>query len=115
VDRRRVGPRLEHPRGDVVPQLGEARQQRRRAVAVEAGDFPAPYTNTGSVGSGQLRFAQADATGQGGVVVVARVRFQALAAGAANATLAVSELSAAQTFTNLISVVTVTNGTVTVR
>jgi hypothetical protein len=80
-----------------------------------AGDFPEPEENISSVGAGELRFAQANAAGMGDVVVVARVRFQTVAAGAAAASLSVTELSAAQTFTNLISLVTVTNGTVTVR
>lgn len=74
-----------------------------------------PTVNSGSAASGQLRFSAANATGTGGAVTVANVRFIAKAAGSGNLALAISELSAAQTFTNLLSRVTVTNGAVTVH
>lgn len=84
-------------------------------VDVQPGTFPAPQVNASGASAGQLRFAQADPNGASGSVVVARVRLQALANGVATPGLSISELSAAVTFTNLLEVVTVTNGAVTVR
>ncbi len=84
-------------------------------VDVQPGDFLLPETNTANTASGELRFAQADANGVAGVVVVASVRLVALASGAGAAAVSITELSAAQSFTNLLSQVIVTNGTVTVR
>jgi hypothetical protein len=84
-------------------------------VDVQAGDFPAPQVNDANAGSGELRFAQANADGASGVVVVARVRFEAVAAGSTSTAASISEMSAAVTFTDLIGRLTVTNGTVTVQ
>jgi hypothetical protein len=84
-------------------------------VDVQTGDFPTPELNTNNVGSGELRFAQANANGTGGAVVIARVRLVAQAAGSSSAAVTISEMSAAQTFTNLINQVTVANGTVTIQ
>jgi hypothetical protein len=83
-------------------------------VDVQTGDFASPTVNDSNAGSGELRFGSADASGVDGGVVVARVRFVAAAQGSTTATVAVSEVSAARTFTNLISRLTVTNGFVTV-
>lgn len=81
---------------------------------VQSTSFAAPTVNTGNVANGELRFGSADATGAAGKVLVTRVRFVAAAQGATTTTIAMSEMSAAQTFTNLISRVTVVNGHVTV-
>lgn len=86
-----------------------------RFVDVQPGGFGAPTVNTTQTAQGSLRFSAANAQGVGGAVVVARVRFVAQATGSAAPLLAITELSAAQTFTNLLSSVVVTNGTVTVR
>lgn len=86
-------------------------------VDVQATSFAAPVVNADSASAGKLRFSAADASGAAGQVVVARVRFRAVAQGATTAALAISEMSAAQTFTNLSALnrVTVTSGHVTVR
>jgi hypothetical protein len=86
-------------------------------IDVQTTSFAAPVVNAASVSAGTLRFSAADATGAAGQVVVARVRFRALAQGTTPATLAVTEMSAAQTFTNFSALnrVTVTSGHVTVR
>jgi hypothetical protein len=86
-----------------------------RYVNVLNGTFGTPTINDTQTGQGSLRFSAANATGVGGSVVVARVRFVAQATGTTAPQLAISELSAAQTFTNLLSSVVVTNGSVTVR
>lgn len=79
--------------------------------------FAAPVVNADQSSAGTLRFSGADANGPAGKVVVARVRFRAAAQGTTVATLAVTEMSAAQTFTNFSALnrVTVTSGHVTVR
>lgn len=87
-----------------------------RYVDVLPGGFGVPTINDTQVQQGSLRFSAANAQGVGGApVVVARVRFVAQAAGSAAPALAITELSAAQTFTNLLSSVIVTTGSVTVR
>jgi hypothetical protein len=86
-----------------------------RYVDVQPGTFGTPTINDTQVQQGSFRFSAANAQGAGGSVVVARVRFVAQAAGSAAPQLAITELSAAQTFTNLLSSVVVTNGSVTVR
>jgi len=86
-----------------------------RFVDLQQGDFPLPEVNAANATSGELRFAQANANGTGGVFLLARVRFVAQSAGVTQPALAITEMSAARTFTNLIDRVTVTNGTVIVR
>jgi hypothetical protein len=86
-----------------------------RFVDLQQGDFPLPEVNTANTASGELRFAQANANGTGGVFTLARVRFVAQSAGVTQPALTITEMSAARTFTNLIDRVTVTNGTVIVR
>jgi hypothetical protein len=86
-----------------------------RFVEVQSGNFGAPTVNTTQTGTGLLRFSAANAAGVAGSVIVARVRFVADAAGSGNPQLTITELSAALTFTNLLSGVVVTNGSVTVR
>jgi len=86
-----------------------------RYVDVQAGGFGSPTINDTQTQQGSLRFSSANAQGVSGSVVVARVRFVAQAAGSATPALSITELSAAQTFTNLLSSVVVTNGSVTVR
>lgn len=84
---------------------------------VQTTTFAAPVVNPDGASVGTLRFSAADAGGAAGAVVVARVRFRAVAQGETTAALAISEMSAAQTFTNLSALnrVTVTSGHVTVR
>lgn len=85
-------------------------------TASQTGDFPSPLVNRDSVAAGILRFAQINPSGSSGQVVLARFRLRGAAAGAAALQITLSEMSgAAPTITNLISRVTVTNGTVTVR
>jgi hypothetical protein len=86
-----------------------------RYVDVLTGNFGAPTINDTQTGQGSLRFSAANAAGVAGSVTVARVRFVAQAVGGAAPALTITELSAAQTFTNLLSSVIVTNGSVTVR
>jgi len=85
-----------------------------RYVGVQPGDFGAPTVNDTQVQQGSLRFSAANATGVAGTVVVARLRFVA-ESGTAAPQLSITELSAAQTFTNLLSSVVVTSGSVTVQ
>jgi hypothetical protein len=82
---------------------------------VQPGDFPVPQVNSANAAVGELRFAQAEANGAAGTVVVARVRLVTLAAGSTVPAVAITEMSAAQTFTDLLARVTVTSGTVTVQ
>jgi hypothetical protein len=84
-------------------------------VDVQPGDFPEPEVNATNTASGELRFAQANANGTGGVTMLALVRFVAQSTGVTQPALTISEMSAAITFTNLIDRVTVMIGTVTVR
>ncbi|MCH7714516.1 MAG: Ig-like domain-containing protein [Gemmatimonadetes bacterium] len=84
-------------------------------VAVEAGDFPTPEFNDVNAATGELRFAQVSPSGSGGSVVLARIRFSKVGLGTTTPTVAISEMSAAVTFTDLLSRVSVTNGTVTVN
>jgi hypothetical protein len=86
-------------------------------IDVTTGGFAAPTVNSTAAASGQLRFSAADPTGSAGSVVVASVRFKALAPGTSSPALTISEMSAAGTFTNLFALnrVTVTSGSVTVR
>ncbi len=84
-------------------------------VAVEAGDFPAPEFNDANAAAGELRFAQVNPSGSGGSVVLARIRFSKVGSGTTKPTVAITEMSAAVTFTDLLSRVSVTNGTVTVN
>ena len=86
-----------------------------RYVDVQAGNFGAPTINDTQTGTGLFRFSAANANGVAGSVVVARVRFVADAAGSGDPQLTITELSAALSFTNLLSGVVVTNGSVTVR
>jgi uncharacterized protein YjdB len=89
-------------------------------VDVKAATFAAPTSNPGTGTCGhQLCLAAADPQNAAGVVVVARVRVRALAAGAVTPTVALTEMSSnvPPTFTNLYAAnrVTVTSGSVTVR
>ncbi|MDH5804930.1 MAG: Ig-like domain-containing protein [Gemmatimonadota bacterium] len=84
-------------------------------AAVEVGDFALPEINTADVATGSLRFAQINANGLGGSVVIVRVRFAAAATGSTVPAAAFAEMSAAQTFTNLLPKVTVTNATVRIN
>ena len=85
-------------------------------VAIETGDFAAPEFNDANAAQGELRIAQVNSSGAGGgPVVLARIRFNAVGSGTTDAAAAISEMSAAISFTDLLSNVTVTNGTVTVN
>lgn len=83
-------------------------------VSVQGVDFGPPTVNTSQTSTGVLRFSAADANGVGGTVVVARVRFVALGTGSGTFQLAVTEVSAALSFTNLLTFRTVTVGSVAV-
>jgi hypothetical protein len=86
-----------------------------QAVSAGDGGFNPTYND---LVSGQLTFADANATGVAGTPVVARIRFKALVAGSPNLVLTLTELSAsAPSYTNLFAAnrVTVTNGVITVR
>lgn len=82
---------------------------------LQTADFQAPTVNETATPTGSLRFSSADPAGMGGAVGLATIRFVAQAQGAANLGLSISEMSAAITYTNLLSRVTVTSGTITVR
>jgi len=87
---------------------------------VQSTSFAAPTVNPGTgTCTHQLCLAAADPQNTAGLVVVARVRFRALANGTASPTIAVTEMSSnvPPTFTNLFAGnrVAVTGGTVTVR
>jgi hypothetical protein len=85
-------------------------------VSVVNTTFAAPTVNADSVAQGLLRFASADASGAAGQVVVARVRLRAVAAGTTSPAITITEMSGVSpTYTNLVSRVTVANGSVTVR
>jgi hypothetical protein len=84
-------------------------------VGVLAGNFGTPTINDTETAQGSFRFSAANAAGVAGAVVVAQVRFVAPAQGSGAVQLAITELSAAQTFTNLLSGVVVTSGSVTIR
>lgn len=84
-------------------------------VDLQAGAFAAPTVNETAAATGTVRFSSADPNGSGGAVVLAKVRFVAQAQGAGAMALTISEMSAAKTYTNLLSRVTVTNGKITVR
>ncbi len=87
---------------------------------VQTTSFAAPTVNPGTANcTHQLCLAAADAQNAAVSVIVARVRFRALAAGTTSPVLSISEMSSnvPPTFTNLFAAnrVTVTNGSVTVR
>jgi hypothetical protein len=84
-------------------------------VDVQSGGFGTRTVNDTQTQQGSLRFSAADATGASGDVGVATIRFVAQGTGSAALQLAITEVSAAQTFTNLLSIRTVTVGSVTVR
>jgi hypothetical protein len=83
-------------------------------VSTQAGTFGAPTVNATGAAVGEVRLGHANAAGADGLVVLARLRFVAAGAGAANLSLQFSEMSAAITFTNLIARQTVTAGIVTI-
>ena len=83
-------------------------------VSTQSGTFGSPTVNAANVGVGELRLGHANAAGAGGQVLVARVRFVAVASGSGALGLTFSEMSAALTFTNLISRLTVAAGAVAV-
>jgi hypothetical protein len=83
-------------------------------LTTETGTFGTPTVNASGAAQGQLRIGHANAQGGTGLVVLARVRFRAQAGGSGNVALTFSEMSAAGTFTNLISRITVAAGAVTV-
>ena len=74
-----------------------------------------PVVNAANAGTGQVRFAGADPTGSVGQVLVGRIVLVAVAQGSLQPTLTFTELSAAQTFTNLLGQVAVIQGRITVR
>lgn len=83
-------------------------------VDTQTGTFGAPTVNATNATTGEVRLGHANATGGTGTVVLARLRFVAQAAGSGTLALTFSEMSAASTFTNLITRVTVASGAVTI-
>lgn len=85
-------------------------------VGITGADMPNPVVNTNNTGAGEVRFANADAGGQlTGQVTIAQIQLRALTTGTFQPVLAITELSAAVTFTDLLSNVTVVQGDITVR
>jgi hypothetical protein len=86
------------------------------AAPPQAGDFASPVVNSDSVSAGVIRFASADPNGASGAPILARFRFRAALSGPGALALSISEMSApSPSFTVLTSMITVTNGLVTVR
>lgn len=88
-------------------------------IDVQAGPvFAGPVVNSTAAASGTLQLSGADASSNAvGQVVIAKVRFKALAAGAATPTLVFKDMSGqlqGGTSTVLDTRITVTNGTVTI-
>ncbi|HOX87821.1 MAG TPA: cohesin domain-containing protein, partial [bacterium] len=77
----------------------------------------APFTglvNTSSAGSGSITFNGAYAVGGTGSMTVLTLTFTAVAAGTSPLNLEFSAMAAALTFTNLLPILTITDGSVTV-
>ncbi len=77
----------------------------------------APFTglvNTSSAGSGSITFNGAYAVGGTGSMTVLTLTFTAMAAGTSPLNLEFSAMAAALTFTNLLPILTITDGSVTV-
>jgi hypothetical protein len=70
--------------------------------------------NTGNVGSGQLSFNGANATGATGNIETFEFTFHAIGPGTSDLDLEYSAMAAATTFTNLLPLLTITDGQVTV-
>jgi hypothetical protein len=80
-----------------------------------AGGFAAPTKNETQTSSGQLRFSSADPSGSAGPVALIEIRFVGAAAGSSPFTLALTDLSAAKTFTNLLPAAVVVSGSATIH
>ena len=80
-----------------------------------AGGFAAPTVNETQTSTGQLRFSSADPAGSAGTVALIAVKFVAVTGGTSPLTLALTDLSAAATFTNLLPAAVVVSGSVTVH
>jgi hypothetical protein len=70
--------------------------------------------NTANVGSGQVSFNGANATGTTGNVVVLQITFNAVGAGTSTLNLEYAAMAAATTFADLTPILTVTDGQVVV-
>jgi hypothetical protein len=70
--------------------------------------------NTADVGTGQIFFNGANATGATGDVAVFELTFHAVGAGTSTLDLEYSAMAAATTFTNLLPLLTITDGQVVV-
>ena len=79
------------------------------------GGFAAPTVNETLTSAGQLRFGSADPTGKGGAMALIGVTFVAAGPGVNGLQLALTDLSAAVTFTNLLPGAAVVPGSVTIR
>jgi hypothetical protein len=80
-----------------------------------AGGFTGTVPNTNNVGTGQLRFGAADPNGHPGPnVALYLVKLVAASSGAGNVTLTLTDLSAAQTFVDLLPAALVVTGVVRV-
>lgn len=81
-----------------------------------SGGFAAPTINANNAASGQLRFGSADAVGAAGPAVgVIDIVFVANGTGSTALTLALTDLSAAGTFTNLLPAAAIHAGSVRVQ
>ena len=79
-----------------------------------AGDFTRAV-NTGQTGSGTLIFGGVNTDGTTGNIAVMTVTFTAAAAGTSTLDLSYTDMAAANTFNSLMSILNVTDGSVTVQ
>jgi hypothetical protein len=80
-----------------------------------AGGFAAPTINATNVSTGQLRFGSADPTGSSGAFGLIQVTFTAASAGTTPLTLALTDLSTAQTFVQLLPAAVIVSGSATIH
>jgi len=83
--------------------------------ATVTGGFAAPTLNETQTSSGQLRFGSADPNGSGGAFALIQVTFTAAAAGSSPLTLALTDLSTAKTFIQLLPAAVIVSGSATVH
>ena len=78
--------------------------------------LPAGWTGnviTGSAGTGHITFNGANASGATGDTIILTITFSVIAAGTTTLDLAFQSMAAASTFTDLLPILTVTDGSVT--
>jgi len=87
-----------------------------RYVSTDTAAFAAPVLNETNTGTGELRFGAADVVGNvGPAIALVDVKFVARAAGASPTTFALTDLSAAVTFTQMLTQALVLSGGVQVK